>query len=237
VSLKVFLTAIAVLDDLGAILIIAIFYTEDLSVPALALAMSGLALLLVLNRLGVARLEVYLLVGVAVWAAVLVSGVHATLAGVAVALCIPLRVAGTDEDRSPLALLEQRLHPWVAYGVLPVFGLANAGLALDGMSLDALLLPVPFGTAAGLFIGKQVGVMLAAGSAVGLGWAQWPAGVRLPQIYGVAVLCGIGFTMSLFIGGLAFDTNGLQAQVKLGVFVGSTLAALLGFAILRFSPR
>ncbi len=220
-SLKVLLTAIAVLDDLGAILIIAVFYTVELSVTALVLALAGVALLLLMNRLGVTRLAVYLVGGVAVWVAVLASGVHATLAGVAVAFCIPLRVAGASDARSPLLEFEHRLHPWVAYGVLPIFALANAGLSLTGLSPGALMSPIPLGTAAGLFVGKQLGVMLAAGGAVRLGWAQWPTGASLAQVYGIAVLCGIGFTMSLFIGGLAFDASDLQAQVKLGVFAGS----------------
>jgi NhaA family Na+:H+ antiporter len=233
-SLKVFLTALAILDDLGAIVIIGLFFTAEVSGIALGLAAAGLALLFAFNRFGVRRLAPYLAVGLFVWGAVLVSGIHATLAGVAVALMIPLRRAGAGEEDSPLHRLEHRLHPWVVYGVLPLFGLANAGLSLGGLSLAALLAPVPLGIAAGLFVGKQAGVIAASWLAVKWGWAEWPKGSTPVQIYGVAVLCGIGFTMSLFIGGLAFTSDNLQNQVKLGVFSGSVPAAVVGFLVLRF---
>jgi NhaA family Na+:H+ antiporter len=234
-SLKVFLTALAILDDLGAILIIAVFYTADLSLTALGLAAAGLSVLFAFNRFGVRHLAPYLVVGGLVWCAVLASGIHATLAGVALALLIPLRTEGQGEERAPLHRLEHGLHPWVAYGILPVFGLANAGLSLEGLSLAAFLTPVPLGVAAGLLVGKQLGVMGASWLAVSRGWAQWPEGANRWQIYGVAVLCGIGFTMSLFIGGLAFASDALQDQVKLGVFSGSAIAAVLGFLVLRLS--
>ena len=233
-SLKVFLTALAILDDLGAIAIIALFYAADVSGNALALAVSGLALLFAFNRFGIRRIAPYLVVGLFMWGAVLASGVHPTLAGVAVAFMIPLRDAGGEEE-SPLHRLEHGLHPWVAYGILPIFGLANAGMSFAGLSVDALLAPVPLGIAAGLFIGKQVGVLGASWVAVKRGWAEWPAGATPLQMYGIAVLCGIGFTMSLFIGGLAFTADHLQNHVKLGVFSGSMLAAIVGFAILRFA--
>jgi NhaA family Na+:H+ antiporter len=233
-SLKVFLTALAILDDLGAILIIAVFYTADLSLAALGLAATGLAVLFAFNRFGVRHLAAYLAVGMLVWCAVLASGIHATLAGVAVALAIPLRTEGATDERAPLHRLEHGLHPWVAYGILPIFGLANAGLSLGGLSLAAFLTPVPLGIAAGLFFGKQIGVMAASWWAVRRGWAQWPEGASAWQIYGVALLCGIGFTMSLFIGGLAFASEALQDQVKLGVFSGSLAAAVAGFIVLRF---
>jgi NhaA family Na+:H+ antiporter len=158
--------------------------------------------------------------------------VHATIAGVAVALTIPLRGAGAGEEDSPLHRLEHGLHPWVAYGILPIFGLANAGLSLAGLSVGALLAPVPVGIAAGLFVGKQVGIIAAVWLAVQRGWAARPEGATSMQIYGVAVLCGIGFTMSLFIGGLAFPSDDLQNAVKLGVFSGSALAAMVGFLVL-----
>jgi Na+:H+ antiporter, NhaA family len=234
-SLKVFLTALAILDDLDAIVIIALFYTAQLSGLALALAAAGLGLLLALNRCGVRHLLPYVLVGLCVWGAVLASGIHATLAGVAVALMIPLRGTGAETENSPLHRLEHGLHPWVAYGILPLFGLANAGLSFAGLSVGALLAPVPLGIAAGLFAGKQAGVMGASWLAVKCGWAAWPDGASLVQMYGAALLCGIGFTMSLFIGGLAFTSDDLQNAVKLGVFSGSALAAVAGFLVLRFT--
>ncbi len=234
-SLKVFLTALAILDDLGAIVLIALLYTAEVSGLALGFAAAGLALLFAFNRFGMRSLAPYLMVGLFVWSAVLASGVHATLAGVAVALMIPLRGAGATEEDSPLHRLEHKLHPWVAYCILPVFGLANAGLSFGGLSISALLAPVPLGIVAGLFIGKQVGVIAAAWLAVKCGWAEWPEGATPVQIYGVAVLCGIGFTMSLFIGGLAFTSVELLHQVKLGVFSGSVLAAIVGFLVLRFA--
>ena len=234
-SLKVFLTALAILDDLGAIVIIGLFYTPHVSGIALGLAAASLALLLALNRFGVRRLAPYLIVGLFVWGVVLASGVHGTLAGVAVAFMVPMRGAGATEEDSPLHRLEHRLHPCVVYGILPIFGLANAGLSFSGLSLPNLLAPVSFGIAAGLFIGKQLGVMAAAWVAVKMGWAEWPDGSSAGQIYGIAVLCGIGFTMSLFIGGLAFSSDDLQIQATLGVFGGSLISALVGFLVLRFS--
>lgn len=239
VSLKVFLTALAILDDLGAIVIIGLFYTAHVSWIALALAAAGMALLFAFNRFRVRHLAAYLVVGLFVWNAVLASGIHATLAGVTVALMIPLRGVGAAKEGSPLHRLEHRLHPWVVYGILPIFGLANSGLSFAGISPATLFAPVPLGIAAGLFVGKQVGVMAASWLAVKRGWAEWPEGSTPVQIYGVAVLCGIGFTMSLFIGGLAFASDDLQNQVKLGVFSGSVIAAIVGFLILRFAgaPR
>lgn len=230
-ALKLFLTTLAILDDLGAILIIALFYTATLSWPALGLAGAALLVLVVLNRRGVTALWPYLAVGAGLWVAVLASGIHATLAGVALALLIPLKI-GDGTQPAPLTRLEHGLHPWVAYGILPVFGLANAGLAFAELNPGDLLAPMPLGIALGLLLGKPVGVMGASWLAVRLRWAEWPAGVTMRQMLGVAVLCGIGFTMSLFIGGLAFPAE-LQALVKLGVFSGSLLAALLGYGILR----
>ena len=228
-SLKVFLTAIAIMDDLAAIVIIALFYTEHLM--ALAGAGVALAVLVALNRLKVISLWPYLLLGVVLWFLVLESGVHATLAGVALALTIPLRA----DERCPLHRLEHALHKPVAFGVTPIFGFANAGLSFAGIGLSALLDPVPLGVALGLFLGKQVGVFGVSFGMIRMGWARPPAGASLAQLYGVAVLCGIGFTMSLFIGGLAFSDPLLIDETKIGVLAGSLVSALLGVAILRLA--
>lgn len=230
-SLKVFLTAIAIMDDLAAIVIIALFYTEQLHLAALAGAGGVLALLVVLNRLKVISLWPYLLLGLVLWFLVLKSGVHATLAGVALALTIPLRA----DDRCPLHRLEHALHKPVAFGVTPIFGFANAGLSFAGIGLSALLDPVPLGVALGLFLGKQLGVFGVSFGLIRLGWARLPAGASILQLYGVAVLCGIGFTMSLFIGGLAFGDPLLIDETKIGVLVGSMASALLGLTILRLA--
>lgn len=236
-SLKIFLTAVAVLDDLAAILIIAVFYTAQLHVAALAVALGALAVLIALNRLKVTRLWPYLLVGVALWYFVLQSGIHATLAGVALAMTIPLRRrAGSHDDRgSPLHQLEHRLHAPVAFLIVPLFGFANAGLSFAGLSPSAAVDPVPLGVAAGLFVGKQLGIFLTAIAIIRLGWADMPAYASIRQLYGVSVLCGIGFTMSLFIGNLAFSDPHLIDETKIGVLIGSLGSALLGFLILRGS--
>jgi NhaA family Na+:H+ antiporter len=231
VSLKIFLTALAIIDDLGAVAIIAFFYTEDLRFWALGGALACLAALAALNRLKVARLAPYLLIGLVLWVFVFKSGVHATLAGVALAMAIPLR-RGPDEAASPLHRLEHAIQPWVAFLIVPVFGFANAGVSLKGLTFEALLAPVPLGVAAGLFLGKQLGVFASAFAAIRLGWADVPANASWRQLYGVSVLCGIGFTMSLFIGLLAFDDAARQDATKLGVLVGSTLSALVGSALL-----
>ena len=232
-SLKIFLLALAILDDLGAIVIIALFYTANLSVTTLLLAGAGILALLVLNLSGTARLAPYALVGAFVWVCVLKSGVHATLAGVVVALAIPLRVKGST-PYSPLEQAEDDLHPWVAFGVLPLFGFANAGVSLEGLSVAKLLAPIPLGIALGLFLGKQAGILGFTWLAVRLGLCQKPGGASWPQIYGVAVLGGIGFTMSLFIGTLAFPEPAYAADVRIGVLAGSLLSATTGFVVLRF---
>jgi NhaA family Na+:H+ antiporter len=233
-SLKILLMAIAVLDDLGAIVVIAIFYTDQLSLSALVLAALGLAALAALNLSGVRRLGPYLLVGVFLWVCVLKSGVHATLAGVAVGFAIPAHV---DRDgHSPLQQLEHALHPWVAYAILPIFAFANAGVSLAGISLASFAAPVSLGIAAGLFVGKQIGIFLGILAMVKLKLARMPAEATWPMLYGVAVLCGIGFTMSLFIGTLAFDES-YAAPVRLGVLTGSILSALVGYGLLRMSLR
>ena len=238
VSLKLFLTALAIIDDLGAVLIIAVFYTDQLSLAWLGLAVLTLLLLAGLNRAGVTRLSPFLVLGVALWLFVLQSGVHATLAGVALALTIPLRLSPgrPDDPASPLHILEHALHPWVAFLIVPVFGFANAGVALSGMSWGALLEPVTLGIAAGLFIGKQLGVFLTTWAAIRLNWADCPQDASMTQVFGVSVLCGIGFTMSLFIGLLSFPSStGLQDAVKVGVLSGSMLSALVGTIVLRFA--
>ncbi len=232
-SLKVFLLALAIMDDIGAILIIALFYAGDLSLLSLGLALVGVAALVAMNRLGVTRLAGYILIGIAVWVCVLKSGIHATRAGVAVAFCIPLG-RGRSGDDSPLKQLEHALHPWVAFGILPAFAFANAGVSLSGLSASALFTPVPLGIAAGLFIGKQLGVFGCVVAAVRLGWCRLPPGVTWRHLYGVALLTGIGFTLSLFIGTLAFGGEVFAAEVRIGVIGGSLLSAALGYGILRF---
>ncbi len=233
-ALKVFLLALAILDDLGAIVIIAIFYTGDLSLVSLAIAAAGGLVLAGMNRAGVTRIAPYILVGVVMWVCVLKSGVHATLAGVVIALTIPLR-ATDAEGRSPLEHLEHELHPWVAFGVMPAFAFANAGVALSGLSLGDLLAPLPLGIMLGLFAGKQIGVFGFAWLAARLGLCRLPEGVSWVQLYGVALLAGIGFTMSLFIGTLAFGDPEHAAAVRLGVLGGSILSGLAGYLVLRFA--
>lgn len=236
-SLKIFLTAIAIIDDLAAIVIIAIFYTAQLNVGALLAAMAVLAVLIVLNRFKVLRLWPYLIGGVVLWYFVLQSGIHATLAGVALAMVIPLRKAAgqVDHPKSPLHTLEHVLHKPVAFLIIPLFGFANAGLSFAGLSPAAALDPVPLGVALGLFFGKQIGVFLAALLVIRLGWADMPRYASLGQLYGVSVLCGIGFTMSLFIGNLAFGNPHLIDETKIGVLAGSLASALLGILVLRLT--
>ena len=241
VSLKVFLTAVAILDDLGAIVIIALFYTDALSPMMLGGAALVFAALLMMNRAGVRMLTPYLMLGALLWFFVLKSGVHATIAGVLLALTIPLtRAKGRpDDEHSPLHRLEHALHPWVAFLVLPIFGFANAGVPLGGgVGLAALAQPVALGSMLGLFVGKQVGIFGAVWLAVKAGLGRKPAGAGWTQIYGLAFLCGIGFTMSLFIGLLAFDSSeALQSQTKVGVLAGSVLSAIVGWLVLRFAPK
>lgn len=236
VSLKVFLTAVAIIDDLGAIVVIALFYTANLSWPMLAGALLSGAVLFVLNRLRITRVDVYIVVGLLMWVCVLKSGVHATLAGVITALAIPMRDA---RGQSPLASIEHGLHPWVAYGVLPMFAFTNAGVVLDGVSFSTLMSPVPLGIGLGLVAGKAIGVFGAAILMVRSGLAQAPAHASTLQLLGVSMLCGIGFTMSLFIGGLAFAGLGPQfeLQLKLGVLGGSLVAGVLGTWLLRTHHR
>lgn len=241
-SMKVFLTALAIIDDLGAVLIIAIFYTGDLQFWALGSAAVILAALFGLNRTGVKMLLSYLVLGVLLWLLVLMSGVHATVAGVALALTIPIaRSKGGESEQttnSPLHRLEHALAKFVPFVVIPIFGFANAGVSLAGFGASALIDPLTLGVAGGLVVGKLVGVYGTALATVKLGWADAPANAAPLHVLGVALLCGIGFTMSLFIGLLAFPDNpALQDDVKIGILLGSLIAALLGSIVLLLSPR
>jgi NhaA family Na+:H+ antiporter len=240
VSLKLFLTTLAILDDLGAIAIIALFYTADLSILMLGLSSVTLLVLAGLNWRGVDRLWPYLLIGVVLWYFTLKSGVHATVAGVALAFTIPLQRAPGRLEASgrPLIRLERRLQPWVAFAIVPIFSFANAGVSFVGASVSALLDPVLYGIVLGLFVGKQLGVFAFAWAAIRLGLAEPPARASWMHLYGVALICGIGFTMSLFIGILAFPTSReLQDTVKIGVLAGSLASALIGAALLWAAPR
>ena len=237
-SLKVFLLTLAVLDDLGAIVIIALFYTHNLALGSLGVAACGVVALTVLSRRGVTTIAPYAAIGIVMWAALLKSGVHATLAGVALALFIPLRVPqGAGE--SPLERLERDLHPTVAYGVLPLFAFANSGVSLEGITLAALGHPVPAGIALGLIAGKTLGVFGAVAATVSLGLARLPEGATYVHVLGVALLCGIGFTMSLFIAGLAFEGDALQLakESRLGILCGSLAAGAAGYLVLRLAAR
>lgn len=238
-SLKVFLLALAIIDDLGAIIIIAFFYTEHLSLAALALAAAGIIVLAVLNLRGVTSTAPYALVGIVIWVCVLKSGVHATLAGVITALAIPLTVPnGNGENvngdkQSLLVRLEEGLHPWVTFGVLPLFAFANAGVSLTGMTLEKVFSEIPLGIALGLFIGKPIGIFGFAIAAISLKLAGKPEGSTWPQMFGVAILGGIGFTMSLFIGMLAFVDAERAAEIRIGVLMGSILSAVVGYLVLK----
>jgi NhaA family Na+:H+ antiporter len=231
VTLKVFLLAIAIIDDLGAIVFIAIFYTSELSVNALTLSMLGFALAVGLNRMGVQRMTPYLIIGIFMWVCVLKSGVHATLAGVLIAMAIPLKEK--DGDEALLLRAEHALHPWVAFLILPLFAFANAGVNLTGLSLADLAQPLPLGIAMGLFFGKQIGVFGATWIGAKTGLARLPEGVTWQHVYGVACLTGVGFTMSLFIGSLAFSDPETMNTVRVGVITGSLLSGIVGFIVLR----
>ena len=233
-SLKVFLLALAIFDDLGAILVIAVFYTSELSFLALALAGIVLALMAILNRLRVRSITPYALLGILLWILVLKSGVHATLAGVATAFALPL---GKGDDGAPLRRVEQGLHPWTSFLVMPLFGFANAGLSLAEIRPGQLLEGVAGGVALGLFLGKQIGVFGAAALAIKLGLGERPEGASWAGLYGVSLLAGIGFTMSLFIGSLAWDNGAHAAELRLGVIAGSLISALAGTAFLMIAGR
>jgi len=237
VSLKLFLMTLAIIDDLGAIVVIALFYSGELSNLSLILAAASILSLIVMNRLGVVKLGPYLLIGLLLWVCVLKSGVHATLAGVVLAFCIPLRTR--NEESSPLLTLEHALHPWIAYGVLPLFAFANAGVSLSGVTLESFTHPVPMGIAAGLLLGKTLGVFGLTWLAIKLGIAALPQGANWGQVLGVSILCGIGFTMSLFVGSLAFEPgNSAYAGVdRMGILTGSILAAFIGYGVMVVASR
>lgn len=234
-SLKIFLVSVAIFDDVGAIVIIALFYTSDLSVAALVTAAACLPVLFLLNRRGVMEKTPYILIGLVIWVAVLKSGVHATLAGVVLAVFIPMR--NQEEEASPLHDIEHDLHTAVAFGILPVFAFANAGISLADLSVDSFLHPVPLGIIAGLFVGKQLGVFLFCLLGVLLGIARLPDGLRWAHIYGTALICGVGFTMSLFIGSLAFEETGVNLlfDERLGIIVGSLISGICGYLVLRLT--
>jgi len=238
-GLKVFLLSVAIVDDLGAILIIAFFYSSTPPPITLVIAGAALGALVLMNVAGVRRISPYLLVGLVLWAAVLKSGVHATIAGVLLALTIPLRTR-KEGEAAPARELEGDLHAPVAFGVLPLFAFANAGVDFAGMQLADLGHGITLGTAAGLFLGKQVGVLLVTVPLVVAGLARLPTGANWAGFYGVAVLTGIGFTMSLFIGSLAFKEEfaaSLPVDERVGILLGSGLSALAGYLLLRFSLR
>jgi len=236
ISLKIFLTALAIIDDLGAILIIAFFYSGDLSISYLSLILISYIFLLILNKFGVKKFLPYLLIGAFMWFFTYKSGIHATIAGVLLASTIPHRIK--DKDFSLLIKLEHAISPYVAFMIMPIFAFANAGVSLEGLSLSSLLLPVPLGILLGLFVGKQVGVMIFSFIAVKTGVAQMPDNSSWLSLYGVSVLTGIGFTMSLFVGNLAFAENIQYIDgVKIGVLAGSLLSTLFGYFILLFSSK
>jgi len=234
-SLKIFLTSLAIFDDIGAIVIIALFYTANISAGALLTAGVCALVLALFNRAGVASKSPYIFVGIIMWVATLKSGIHATLAGVILAMFIPLRCA--NSEGSPLKELEHDLHQVVAFLVLPVFAFANAGITLAGVTTDQVIHGVPLGIAAGLFFGKQIGVFGLCWLAIKLKFATLPASMNLRSLYGTAALCGVGFTMSLFIGSLAFEETGVNLlfDERLGIIVGSMLSGVVGYVLLHFS--
>ncbi|MDO9693122.1 MAG: Na+/H+ antiporter NhaA [Candidatus Latescibacteria bacterium] len=243
VALKAFLLSVAIFDDLGAIIVIAVFYTAELSALSLGVAGGLILVLVALNRLGVMRPAAYVLVGIPLWVAVLKSGVHATLAGVVLAMAIPLRASSrpgrAPGAEPPLRHLEHALHPWVAYGVLPVFAFANAGVPLAGLAPADMIHPVPLGIAAGLLFGKLAGVLSFSWLATRVGLASLPDGADWKQLIGIALLCGIGFTMSLFIASLAFEQDGssFRGLERLGILVGSLVSGVAGYLVLRAASR
>lgn len=236
-ALKIFLTALAIFDDLGAIIIIAVFYAAHISLIMLAGAVFLTMVLFLFNRLKITSYAPYMIVGFLLWICVLKSGVHATLSGIVLAFAIPMK-APKQPGRSPLTELEHKLHPWVAFGVLPLFAFANAGISFVGLSMDQLLGAVPLGIMLGLFLGKQLGIWGAVALGVKTRLAKLPAAMSLSGVYGVGLLAGVGFTMSLFIGTLAFGHQGsYPAMVRIGVIAGSVLSGVMGYLMLRFAYR
>lgn len=238
VSLKIFLTSLAIFDDLGAIIIIAVFYTNNISFTALLVAAVCTVLLGIMNNRGVCERSSYVFVGVVMWVAMLKSGVHATLAGVIIAMFIPIKHKDPDEA-SPLKELEHDLHGAVAFFILPIFAFANAGLNLQGVTMEQVFHPLPLGIAAGLFLGKQVGIWGCCWIGLKLGIAKLPKGMSLMSLYGISLLCGVGFTMSLFIGSLAFEETGanLLFDERLGIIIGSLISGIAGYLVLKFSLK
>ena len=233
-QLKVFLTSLAIFDDLGAIIVIALFYTDQLSMLSLIFASSVITILFIMNKRGVTNTAPYIFLGIVLWIAVLKSGVHATLAGVILAFFIPIK--GKEGESSPLKSLEHNLHSLVAFIVLPVFAFANAGISFAGIGIEQVMAPVPFGIIVGLVVGKQLGVFGFCFIAIKLGWANLPTNVNWRLLYGVAILCGVGFTMSLFIGSLAFEQDNGAAliyQDRLGIVIGSIISGILGYFVIK----
>ena len=237
-SIKVFLTSLAIFDDIGAIVIITVFYTAKISFAALGIVAGCILVLIVLNRRNTESKSLYVLVGIVMWVAMLKSGVHATLAGVILAMFIPMK-SKSDGNYSPLKSLEHDLHPAVAFFVLPVFAFANAGISFAGVGVEQVLHGVPLGIALGLFVGKQIGVFVLCWLTVKLGLSSLPKGMSWISLYGTAALCGIGFTMSLFIGSLAFEQTGVNLlfDERLGIILGSLASGFVGFMVLRYSLR
>jgi NhaA family Na+:H+ antiporter len=235
-SLKIFLMTLAIVDDLGAIVIIAIFYTENLSLGSLLFALAVMAVMFIINRRGVLNVAPYLLLTVVMWAAVLKSGVHATLAGVVAAFFIPYKTL-EGQSKTQLENLENDLHPAVVFAILPLFAFVNTGVPLAGVTLQSFLHPVPLGIALGLVVGNQVGIMSLCWLTIKLGWAQLPDDTRWLQVWGASLLCGIGFTMSLFISSLAFQKGGPAIGVddRIGILAGSLLSGVLGYLVLRWA--
>ncbi len=237
-SLKIFLTSLAIFDDIGAIIIIAAFYTDKLSLEALIVVACCIPFLAMMNRRGVQSKSAYIFFGIIMWVATLKSGIHATLAGVVLAIFIPLK-SKDGSDFSPLKDLEHDLHAAVAFGILPIFAFANAGISFTGLGIEQVLHPVPIGIALGLFVGKQIGIFGLCWLAIKSGLTKLPDGMNWMSLYGTAALCGIGFTMSLFIGSLAFEETGISTTFdeRLGILVGSLASGIFGFFVLKYALR
>ena len=234
-SLRLFLLTVAIVDDIGAVLVIALFYTPDVDVMWLSISLAVFAVMIGMNKFNVSRVLPYILVALVLWYCVLNSGVHATIAGVAAALTVPMH---KKDGNSLLEKIEHNLAPWSAYAIVPIFGFANAGVSLAGMGLDEILAPLPIAVAGGLVLGKQVGIFACIALAAKIGFAKPPEGASWPEIWGVSVLCGIGFTMSLFIGELAFPTYPVfKEEAKIGILAGSVISAVLGYVILRLTTK